>query len=385
MTLKREEKKRRKKNQKKTRQEQSKKADYNPKGKMNNNFIPKGMEIIRQAVECDNNDKLIEALSLYKQGLEYFMTGLKYVKNEKSKEAIKIRMIEYMDRAEEIKKVIEQRKNNPQKKKKKKKKKRMSTTEDHQQEEEEEDGDEEEEEAEEDAETKRLQTALKSAIVENVNVKWSDVAGLDKAKSILKETVILPIRFPQLFTGKRAPWKGILLYGPPGTGKSYLAKAVATEAGASCFLSVTSADLVSKFQGESERLVKNLFQLARSKKPSIIFIDEIDSLTSSRSDNENDSTRRIKTEFLVQMQGVGKANDGILVLGATNTPWSLDSLIRRRFEKRVYIPLPDQTAREIMFQIHIGNTPHLLQPRDFKVLAKKTQGYSGFRYSCYGT
>jgi len=117
-------------------------------------------------------------------------------------------------------------------------------------------------------------------------VKWEDVAGLELAKEALKETVILPTRFPQLFTGKRKPFKGILLYGPPGTGKSYLAKAVATEVD-STFFSVSSSDLVSKWQGESERLVRNLFEMAREAEGrSIIFIDEVDSLCSSRTEGE---------------------------------------------------------------------------------------------------
>ena len=163
---------------------------------------------------------------------------------------------------------------------------------------------------------------------------------------------------------------------PPGTGKSYLAKAVATEAD-STFFSISSSDLVSKWLGESERLVKNLFELARASKPAIIFIDEVDSLCSSRSDSENDATRRIKTEFLVQMQGVGIDNDGILVLGATNIPWGLDAAIRRRFEKRIYIPLPEEPPRRRMFEIHIGNTVHALSPNDFNTLAKRTDGYSG--------
>jgi len=207
-------------------------------------------------------------------------------------------------------------------------------------------------------------------------VKWDDVAGLEVAKESLKEAVILPIKFPQLFTGNRKPWKGILLYGPPGTGKSYLAKAVATEAN-STFFAVSSADLVSKWLGESERLVRNLFEMARRSKPSIIFIDELDSLCGSRNDNESESARRIKTEFLVQMNGVGNDEDGVLVLGATNIPWVLDAAIRRRFEKRIYIGLPDAAARSRIFQIHLGNTPHNLQREDFKELARNTDGYSG--------
>ena len=218
---------------------------------------------------------------------------------------------------------------------------------------------------------------LGAIVMEKPNVQWDDVAGLESAKESLKEAVILPIKFPQLFTGKRKPWKGILLYGPPGTGKSYLAKAVATEANNSTFFSVSSADLLSKWLGESEKLVRNLFELARAHKPSIIFIDEVDSLCGSRNDTESESARRVKTEFLVQMQGVGNDQDGILVLGATNIPWSLDSAIRRRFEKRIYIPLPEAPARGNMFKLHLGNTPHNINDQDFKELAIQSEGYSG--------
>merc|ERR1739838_879518 len=273
-----------------------------------------------------------------------------YEKNARAKKAISEKCGKYLQRAEEIKGFI----NNDTKKDKKKALK---------------DGGDGKSDDEVDADTKKLQGALSSAIVvEKPNIQWTDVAGLDKAKELLKEAVILPIKFPQLFTGKRKPWKGILLYGPPGTGKSYLAKAVATEANNSTFFSVSSSDLVSKYVGESEKLVKNLFEMARDRKPSIVFIDEIDSLVSSRSDNESEAARRIKTEFLVQMQGVGVDNDGVLVLGATNIPWVLDSAIRRRFERRIYIPLPEAPARESLFRLHLGDTKNTINQTDFKQL-----------------
>ena len=237
--------------------------------------------------------------------------------------------------------------------------------------------DDDDESDEEDTDAKKFRTALQSAIVqEKPNVKWDDVAGLEGAKDALKEAVILPIKYPQLFQGKRKPWKGILLYGPPGTGKSYLAKAVATEADAQ-FFSVSSADLVSKWQGESEKLVRELFAMAREAKSAIVFIDEIDSLASARSDSESESARRIKTEFLVQMQGVGNAGGNVLVLGATNIPWGLDSAIRRRFERRIYIPLPDPRARSIMFKLHLGDTDNTLTKADFDELGQMSDGYSG--------
>jgi len=124
-------------------------------------------------------------------------------------------------------------------------------------------------------------------------------------------------------------------------------------------------------------LVKQLFELARESKPAIIFIDEIDSLAGTRNESESEGSRRIKTEFLVQMNGVGHDDTGVLVLGATNIPWQLDNAIKRRFEKRIYIPLPGPDARRRMFEIHIGDTPCQLSPKDYRQLADFTEGYSG--------
>lgn len=228
-----------------------------------------------------------------------------------------------------------------------------------------------------DSDTKKLRGALQGAILsQKPNVRWEDIAGLEGAKEALKEAVILPVKFPHLFTGKRKPTSGILLYGPPGTGKSFLAKAVATEAN-STFFSVSSSDLVSKWMGESERLVKQLFNLARENKPSIIFIDEVDALCGPRGEGESEASRRIKTELLVQMNGVGNDSDGVLVLGATNIPWQLDAAIRRRFERRIYIPLPDVEARTEMFKLNVGNQPCILTQQDYRTLGEMTDGYSG--------
>ncbi|CDW58081.1 vacuolar protein sorting associated protein 4A [Trichuris trichiura] len=357
--------------------------------------LSKAIDLVTKATEEDKKKNYEEALRLYEHAVEYFLHAIKYeAQGDKQKDTIRSKCGQYLDRAEKLKEYLKTGKH-------KKPVKAETESKDSS------DSDSE------DPEKKKLQDRLMGAIImERPNVQWSDVAGLEGAKEALKEAVILPIKFPHLFTGKerrqssgayvsilelfiaapvtirssnwitkkagkRKPWKGILLFGPPGTGKSYLAKAVASEANGSTFFSVSSSDLVSKWLGESEKLVKNLFTLAREHKPSIIFIDEIDSLCSTRSDNESESARRIKTEFLVQMQGVSTDNDGILVLGATNIPWVLDAAIRRRFEKRIYIPLPDAAARKEIFKLHISNTPHSLSERDFKLLGEKTEGYSG--------
>lgn len=334
---------------------------------MYSNFKEQAVAYVKQAVEEDNAGNYAKAFSLYMNALEYFKTHLKYEKNPKIKEAITQKFVEYLRRAEEIRAVLDEGGGGPTSNgdaavaSRAKSKPKNGGGE----------GD--------DSENVKLRAGLNSAIIrEKPNVKWNDVAGLESAKQALQEAVILPVKFPQFFTGKRRPWRAFLLYGPPGTGKSYLAKAVATEAD-STFFSVSSSDLVSKWMGESEKLVSNLFQMARESSPSIVFIDEIDSLCGQRGEgSESEASRRIKTELLVQMQGVGHDDDKkVLVLAATNTPYSLDQAIRRRFDKRIYIPLPDLKARQHMFKVHLGDTPHNLTESDFEQLAQKTEGFSG--------
>ncbi|KAK6197441.1 P-loop containing nucleoside triphosphate hydrolase protein [Scheffersomyces amazonensis] len=328
-------------------------------------FLSKGIDLVQKAIDADTATRYEEAYKLYYNGLDYLMLAIKYEKNAKSKELVKSKFTEYLTRAEQLKDHLEKQQN------KNGGGESSSTNGSTKAKKDGAGGDED------DADTKKLRGALAGAILsEKPNVKWSDIAGLESAKEALKEAVILPVKFPQLFVGNRKPTSGILLYGPPGTGKSYLAKAVATEAN-STFFSVSSSDLVSKWMGESERLVKQLFTMARENKPSIIFIDEVDALCGPRGEGESEASRRIKTELLVQMNGVGNDSAGVLVLGATNIPWQLDAAIRRRFERRIYISLPDVEARTRMFELNIGEVPCECTNQDYKLLAEMTDGYSG--------
>mmetsp|Transcript_26254 Transcript_26254/g.86306 ORF Transcript_26254/g.86306 Transcript_26254/m.86306 type:complete len:256 (-) Transcript_26254:401-1168(-) len=176
-------------------------------------------------------------------------------------------------------------------------------------------------------------------------VSFETISGLKEAKEALKEAIILPSLRPDLFTGIRSPPRGILLFGPPGNGKTLLAKAVATECKCT-FFNLSASSLTSKWVGESEKMVRALFALADQLQPSVIFMDEVDSLLTSRSAQEQDSSRRLKTEFLVQFDGLGTSKDSrVVVIGATNRPQELDDAVIRRFTKRLFIPLPDTPAR----------------------------------------
>eukprot|EP01089_Gocevia_fonbrunei_P012040 TRINITY_DN2743_c0_g1_i1.p1 TRINITY_DN2743_c0_g1~~TRINITY_DN2743_c0_g1_i1.p1 ORF type:complete len:397 (-),score=111.95 TRINITY_DN2743_c0_g1_i1:6-1196(-) len=208
-------------------------------------------------------------------------------------------------------------------------------------------------------------------------LSWSDVAGSGPAKTALEEAVVFPVRFPTLFTGNRKPPLGILLYGPPGTGKSLLAKVTAETCNCK-FYPVSSSDLVSKHLGDSEKAVKELFQNAKANSPSVIFIDEIDAICSTRREGESESSTRMKTQFLIQMTDLDSSpqNGGVVVLAATNRPFDLDPAVRRRFDRRIYIPLPDTKTRQQLFKIHTGEETELLE-KDIDLLTNKTEGFSG--------
>ncbi|KAL2694616.1 hypothetical protein Neosp_001201 [[Neocosmospora] mangrovei] len=233
---------------------------------------------------------------------------------------------------------------------------------------------------------------LNDIVVQGDEVHWSDVAGLEIAKNALRETVVYPFLRPDLFMGLREPARGMLLFGPPGTGKTMLARAVATES-KSTFFSISASSLTSKYLGESEKLVRALFGLARTLAPSIIFVDEIDSLLSQRTGSgEHEATTRIKTEFLIQWSDLQRAAAGretsdkekekgdanrVLVLAATNLPWAIDEAARRRFVRRQYIPLPEPTTRETQLRTLLGEQKHDLSNEDILKLVDLTDGFSG--------
>ncbi|XP_037384159.1 spastin isoform X4 [Talpa occidentalis] len=208
-------------------------------------------------------------------------------------------------------------------------------------------------------------------------VKFDDIAGQELAKQALQEIVILPSLRPELFTGLRAPARGLLLFGPPGNGKTMLAKAVAAESNAT-FFNISAASLTSKYVGEGEKLVRALFAVARELQPSIIFIDEVDSLLCERREGEHDASRRLKTEFLIEFDGVQSAGDDrVLVMGATNRPQELDEAVLRRFIKRVYVSLPNEETRLLLLKNLLCKQGNPLTQKELAQLARMTDGYSG--------
>ncbi|XP_027706372.1 spastin isoform X1 [Vombatus ursinus] len=223
-----------------------------------------------------------------------------------------------------------------------------------------------------------LANLIMNEIVDNgTAVKFDDIAGQELAKQALQEIVILPSLRPELFTGLRAPARGLLLFGPPGNGKTMLAKAVAAESNAT-FFNISAASLTSKYVGEGEKLVRALFAVARELQPSIIFIDEVDSLLCERREGEHDASRRLKTEFLIEFDGVQSAGDDrVLVMGATNRPQELDEAVLRRFIKRVYVSLPNEETRLLLLKNLLSKQGSPLTQKELAQLARMTEGYSG--------
>jgi transitional endoplasmic reticulum ATPase len=222
-------------------------------------------------------------------------------------------------------------------------------------------------------------SALREVLVESPNVHWDDIGGLEEVKQELRESVEWPLRYGDLFDYMHAePPKGILLYGPPGTGKTLLAKAVATES-ESNFISVKGPEFLSKWVGESERAVREIFRKAKLAAPCIIFFDEIDSLVPTRGGMLGDShvTERVISQFLTEIDGLEELND-VTVIAASNRPDIIDPALLRpgRFDRSVYVPPPDQKARLQIFKIHTQGKP-LADDVDLDVLVSEAENYTG--------
>ncbi|KAG5533835.1 hypothetical protein RHGRI_027888 [Rhododendron griersonianum] len=210
-----------------------------------------------------------------------------------------------------------------------------------------------------------------------IGVAFDDIGAMDEIKESLQELVMLPLRRPDLFKGGLLkPCRGILLFGPPGTGKTMLAKAIANEAGAS-FINVSMSTITSKWFGEDEKNVRALFTLAAKVSPTIIFVDEVDSMLGQRTRvGEHEAMRKIKNEFMSHWDGLlTKPGERILVLAATNRPFDLDEAIIRRFERRIMVGLPSVESREMILKTLLGKEK--VENLDFKVLANMTEGFSG--------
>jgi len=220
-------------------------------------------------------------------------------------------------------------------------------------------------------------SAMREVLVEIPRVKWEDIGGLEEVKQSLKEAVEWPLKKPETFKkiGIRPP-RGILLYGPPGCGKTYIAQALANEAGVN-FIAVKGPELLSKWVGESEQHVRDVFRRAKQVAPSIILFDEIDSLAPRRGLSIGTRvTEQVVSQILTEMSGISEL-EGVAVVATTNRPDILDSALLRpgRFDRLIYVPSPDEKARLEIFKVHTKNMP--LKNVDLRKLAKETEGYSG--------
>ena len=210
-------------------------------------------------------------------------------------------------------------------------------------------------------------------VTEKPDTTWEDIGGLKEVKTVMKEAIILP------FIHDKPPFikshRTILLYGPPGTGKTLLAKAACNMLDGT-FFDARPSSLFSKYFGESSKIINTLFSKAKEMQPSVIFIDEIDSLAIKRDADMDDSTRRVIAQLLTEIDGFNTTKeDRILIIGATNKPWDLDEAIISRFQKRIYVPLPDKQARERIFQIHLSSAE--LDGISYEELAEMSEGFSG--------
>lgn len=314
----------------------------------------RAIELAAKAIASDNEKKYERALSEYQVAIEAFVLAIKHEKIDVTRALLRQKTEEYLKRAEAIKANLGA--------------KPISAA------------------ASDDNSAASVTNKVTSlfSVERPTDIKWEDVVGLEHAKQLIAESVFLPLQLGHLFNsgGFIRPWKGILLFGPPGTGKSFIAKAVAAHANIG-FVSVSAADIFTKWVGETEQTIKTLFEQARKHKPAcVIFIDEIDSFGRERKGDDSDVQRRTFTQLLNEMDGVRSGNGAntVLVMAATNRPDELDPGLERRFEKRIFIPIPGRRSREQLIRkaLKLAKTQCEVKVSDHDIvtLTRETRGYT---------
>ncbi|KAH8812160.1 vacuolar protein sorting-associated protein-like protein VPS4 [Xylogone sp. PMI_703] len=316
------------------------------------NFLNMAIDIVKKAIEADTARRYSEALALYQRSLELFMLALKRESNLRSRELIRNKATEYMDRAEKLSNYLSGSSGKP---------------------------------GSSNNESKKQQEHGEFAgdvSLEVPEVKWEEVVGLDAAKQVLREEVVFPVKFSNMLKGKHLPWQGILLFGPPGCGKSHLLKAAAMEAHAS-IVNVRSSCLArERSPTDSQRLVEHIFAMAEENSPSIICVDYIETLCESQ---ESESCRRLKAEMIARGKKPHGVDSRVFIIGITHSPWKINDELLKCFGKKVPISLPDLAARSKLFEAAIQSensssteksSTSNITVDEYKKLAERSEGYS---------
>eukprot|EP01006_Ploeotia_vitrea_P024673 TRINITY_DN57487_c0_g2_i1.p1 TRINITY_DN57487_c0_g2~~TRINITY_DN57487_c0_g2_i1.p1 ORF type:complete len:425 (-),score=194.28 TRINITY_DN57487_c0_g2_i1:122-1396(-) len=320
----------------------------------------RGIAALKQAISLDQQNLQSQALFQYRKGLGLLLSCMKRTNDPAKQAHLRSMITKYMTRAEQLKAQTSTGSSKSATKSSSATKSKPSSK------------------FTKGIDAKAIEHIENEILSDGVDITFDDVIGLADVKEALYEMVVLPAMRPDIFTGIRQPPKGLLLYGPPGNGKTFIAKALANQAKAT-FFNISASSLMSRYLGEGEKLMRALFAVARERAPSIIFIDEIDSMLSARGDGEHEAARRLKTEFLVQLDGVASkaAQDAhVVVIGATNLPEALDDAVLRRMPKRLYVPCPPRESRKHLFEHMLKGVHHNLSGKQLNKIVSSTEGWS---------